>query len=241
MVRRYLHVVQLAEPRELSALGEAPIHCHVELQDLNRLLLQHSTAAIAGDLTLAARERDAGLLRQQLQQPPVILPLQRLLQPPRVQGLQEACTLNGRGKIPRAVDIHHEVLVRSNGISDDSHPVDVLFQLPLPALCLETCVALIKHHLHLVPQFRLVFPVAVVTACGVDGHLIPETAEQPVKGQTGGLAHDVPARNVHRGARPDNGLARPALLARSPAGREAEQLLVQSLRSKGVLADDQVC
>ncbi len=60
VVRRDLHVIELARRRELASLREAAEHRAIKLQDLNRLLFQQRAAAISCELTLAGGERYAG-------------------------------------------------------------------------------------------------------------------------------------------------------------------------------------
>src|SRR5204863_7257053 len=105
VVRGDLDMVHLAERGELAALGEAAHHGAVELQDLDRLLLEQRAAAVAGQLALAGRQRDARLLRQQLQFPAVGGPAHRLFPPARPQGLEQAGAVDAAGQGPAAAPV----------------------------------------------------------------------------------------------------------------------------------------
>src|SRR5438552_2574180 len=109
VVRGDLDMVHLAERGELAALGEAAHHGAVELQDLDRLLLEQRAAAVAGQLAFAGRQRDARLLRQQLQLPAVVGPAHRLFQPARPQRLEQAGAVDGGGEVPAAVHVDHQL------------------------------------------------------------------------------------------------------------------------------------
>src|SRR5438046_4810601 len=103
VVRGDLDMVHLAKRGELAALGEAAHHGAVELQDLDRPFFEQRAAAVAGQLALASRERDARLLRQQLQLPAVVGPAHRLFQPARPQRLEQAGAVDRGGEGPAGV------------------------------------------------------------------------------------------------------------------------------------------
>mmetsp|Transcript_17335 Transcript_17335/g.35144 ORF Transcript_17335/g.35144 Transcript_17335/m.35144 type:complete len:244 (+) Transcript_17335:316-1047(+) len=240
MMGGHLYMVQLAQRSEFPAFRKPAVHRAVELQDLDRLLLDHCPATVARDLTFPAGNRDACLLRQQLDASPVVLPAHRLLQPSRPQRFQQANPLHGGAEVPRAVDVDHEVLVIAKNFTDVSQAVNVLEQCESPRFDLESDVSLVLHHLQFIPQFRVVFAIPVIAACRVNRHFVPVPSKQSIQGQIGTFAHDVPTRKVNRRAAANHCFAGPALLARRPAGREAEQSLVQPLRGQGVLANDEI-
>src|SRR5437762_7378304 len=240
VVRGDLDMVHLAGRGELAALGEAAHHGAVELQDLDRLLLEQRAAAVAGQLALAGRQRDARLLRQQLQFPAVVGPAHRLFQPARPQGLEQAGAVDGGGEVPAAVHVDHQVLVVADDFTHQRQALQVLAERQAAGLGLEALVSLRLQHLDLVAQLGGRLAVAVVRAGDVARHLAAEAAEQAVKRQPGRLAEDVPGRNVYCGRDPDHGFARPALLVRPALPRQSEELLVKLLRSERIVADDQL-
>ena len=63
VVRRDLDMVEFTQRRHLPALGEAPEHGHVELQNLNGLFLNDSAAAVAGQFAFSGRQRNLCSLR----------------------------------------------------------------------------------------------------------------------------------------------------------------------------------
>jgi hypothetical protein len=76
VMRCHLHVVQLTQSRQLSALGEASVHCGVKLQDGNCFFLQEGPTTEARVLTLTTRPyktgcRHAGMLAGHLIMPKV--------------------------------------------------------------------------------------------------------------------------------------------------------------------------
>src|SRR5262249_33125052 len=58
MMRRDLYVIQFARCSQLATFGETAKHRTIELQNLNCLLFEQCTAAIACYLALAGRERN---------------------------------------------------------------------------------------------------------------------------------------------------------------------------------------
>src|SRR5947208_4863215 len=240
VVRGHLDMVHLAERGELAALGEAAHHGAVELQDLDRLLLEQRAAAVAGQLAFAGRQRDARLLRQQLQFPAVVGPAHRLFQPARPQRLEQAGAVDGGGEVPAAVHVDHQVLVVADDFTHQRQALHVLAERQAAGLRLEALVSLRLQHLDLVAQLGLRLAVAVVRAGDVARHLAAVAAEQAVKRQPGHLAEDVPGGNVHCGRDPHHGFARPAFLVRPALPCQGEELLVKLLRSERIGADDQL-
>src|SRR2546430_13975164 len=240
VVRGDLDMVHLAQRGELAALGEAAHHGAVELQDLDRLLLEQRAAAVAGQLAFAGRQRDARLLRQQLQFPAVVGPAHRLFQPARPQRLEQAGAVDGGGEVPAAVHVDHQVLVVADDFTHQRQALQVLAERQAAGLGLEPLVCLRLQHLDLVAQRGRRLAVAVVRAGDVARHLAAVAAEQAVERQPGHLAEDVPGGNVHCGRDPDHGFARPAFLVRPALPRQGEELLVKLLPSERIGADDQL-
>jgi hypothetical protein len=76
VVRRDLHMVELAHRCEPATLGDPSKSCN-RIAGSARLLLEERAAAIARGLALAAGERDAGALRQEPQLAAIINPAHR--------------------------------------------------------------------------------------------------------------------------------------------------------------------
>jgi hypothetical protein len=191
-------------------------------------------AAVARELALARRQRDARLLREELHLPAVVGPAHRLFQPARTERLEQARALDRRGQIPAAVHVDHQVPVGADHLAHQREPLDVLAERHAAGLGLEAGMALGLEHLHLVAQLGERLAVAVVSAGHVAGHDAAVAAEQPVERQAGDLADQIPGGEVDRCRDAHQRLPRPLLLRREALPGEREQLLVERLRRERV-------
>ena len=234
-------MVHLAQRGELPPLGEAAHHRAIELQDLDRLLFEQRAAAVARELALARRERDARLLREQLELAPVVGPAHRLLEPARPRAARAGARPRSRSarSQPRFTSTIRSLSLPITSRTSARRSMSSASGTP-PALALKPVCPCALQHLHLVAQLGHVLAVAVIGAGHVARHFAAIAAEEPVQRQLRGLADDVPAGDVDRGGDAHQRFARPAFLVREPLPGQGEQLLVQPLRRERVGADDQL-
>src|SRR5262249_23083281 len=143
-----------------------------------------------------------------------------------------------RAEVPGAVDINHEVAALANNLANELQPLHVLAQGKAASLGLESLVTLGLEHLNLIPQFRIILAVAVVSAGHVAGHAVPIATKQLVERQARSLTDDIPAGDVSRCRNANERLPSPTLLVRQALGRERVELLVEAFRGEGTFTQD---
>src|SRR5271165_6653170 len=240
---RLRHRGNTAAFRETAGPGE------VGLDDVDRTAGDQLTKAVEPDLGLVAGDRrgerigDHGTARD-------VVGRDRLLDPIELMGLERAAHLDREGRAPGAIDIDHQLRLRSQCTAHCRDPRDVLLglyfaelgmvdQMAQMGLCRRVAPDLHLHALEAAGAVALGFAGEVVdrfallveAAAGVSFDPVAAAAEKTVERQFGDLAGDVPERDVDAADCIHNDAAPPELSG------PREHLLPQPLDQQRVLAD----
>ena len=240
VVRRDVDVVQLRQRRQLAAHREAAHARAIELQYADRLFLEQRAATVGAVLAFTRRQRNIGILRQQLQQPPIVVPMHRFFKPARIDLRQLLDRGQRHRQVPAAIDVDHQLGVIADDLAHHPQPLHVFLERERTDLGLERGMPLRLEHMHFIAQLVEVLAVAVIGAGDVTGHPVAVTAEQPVKRLAGTLANQVPAGDIDRRRGQHQLRLAPALVGGDSLPGDRDQLAVKPLRGQRVGADDEV-